>query len=288
MGEFIVRKPSLKRSLVALIALLLVPITGMSGLAISNQAGTIPRPVGAEATAPAFDIVSIKPNKSESGNISVNTNDDSYSATNVSLKMLLEDAYGIKEDLVFGLPGWANSARFDVKAKIVEPDAELLKKLSREQRRLMIQQLLMDRFQIKAHIETRVLPLYEMIVVKDGPKFKKSALEGSSEDKSQNGVARGGMTSSNTELTAHAVPLTLLAKMLANQLHRTVADKTGLAGNYDFFLKWRPEDDQDDSSESSTATLFTALQEQLGLKLQPSKGPVDTLVVDHVEMPSED
>jgi uncharacterized protein (TIGR03435 family) len=288
MSEFTVRKSGLKKILVLVVVLFMIPITGMLGQATSNQGGTIPRPADAEATAPAYDIVSIKPNKSESGSVSINTNDDSYSATNVSLKRLLEDAYGIKEDLVFGLPGWANSAHFDIKAKIVEPDAEVLKKLSRKQRRSMIQQFLMDRFQLKAHTETKVLPLYEMVLVKDGPKFKESAPEGSPEDKSPNGVGRGGVTVYNTELTAHAVSLAILANMLGDRLHRTVTDKTGLTGKYDLLLEWAPEDDQDASSESAAAPFFTALQEQLGLKLQPSKGPVDTLVVDHVEMPSED
>jgi uncharacterized protein (TIGR03435 family) len=285
MSKFIVKTAV---CLALLSVLLMIPISRLFGQAISNQSGTPPRPVGTEATAPAYDIVSIKPNKSDSGNISVNTNDDSYSATNVSLKMLLEHAYDIKEDLVFGLPGWANSARFDVKAKIVEPDAEVLKKLSRKQRRSMIQQLLMDRFQLKAHTETKVLPLYEMVLVKDGPKFKESAPEGSPEDKSPNGVGRGGVTVYNTELTAHAVSLAILANMLGDRLHRTVTDKTGLTGKYDLLLEWAPEDDQDASFESSAAPFFTALQEQLGLKLQPSKGPVDILVVDHVEMPSAD
>ena len=152
----------------------------------------------------------------------------------------------------------------------------------------MIQQLLMDRFQLKAHTETKVLPLYEMVLVKDGPKFKESAPEGSPGDKSPNGVERGGVTVYNTQLTAHAVSLGILANMLGDRLHRTVADKTGLTGKYDLLLEWAPEDDQDASSESSAAPFFTALQEQLGLKLQSSKGPVDTLVVDHVQMPSED
>jgi uncharacterized protein (TIGR03435 family) len=274
--------------LALLAVLLMIPISRLFGQAISSQSGTPSRPVVTEATAPAYDIVSIKPNKSESGSVSIHSNDDSYSATNVSLKRLLEDAYGIKEDLVFGLPGWANSARFDVRAKIVEPDVEVLRKLSRQQRRSMIQQFLRDSFQLKAHTETKVLPLYEMILVKDGPKFKESAPEGSPEDKSPNGVERGGVTVYNTELTAHAVSLAILANMLGDRLHRTVADKTGLTGKYDLLLEWAPEDDQDASSESSAAPFFTALQEQLGLKLQPSKGPVDTLVVDHVEMPSED
>ena len=252
----------------------------------------LPRRPRAETRVPAFDVVSIKPNKSASGNNnSTSFSGESFSATNISVKMLLEDAYDVKQDLIYGLPSWASSDRFDIHAKIVEPDLELLKKLTPKQAEGMLQAILVDRFQLKVHTETKTLPVYEMVVVKDGPKFKASAPEGSPEDKSLNGVARGAMTFQstvqNTELTGHAIPLASLTNMLTDQLHRTVIDKTGLTGQYDLLLKWTSDDTSDASSDSSTPSIFTALQEQLGLKLQSSKGPVDTLVVDRVEMPSE-
>ena len=282
------------RGFVFLSALLVVAAPGMFGQTNAGQNGTVSQATSPEAKVPAFDVVSIKPNKSGSGNVSTNTSSDSFSATNVSVKMLLEDAYGIKQDLIYGVPGWANSDRFDIKAKIVEPDFAALKKLTVKQRRTMLQTLLADRFQLKVHTETKTLPIYELVVVKDGPKFKTSAPEGSPEDKSPNGVGRGAMMVQNTELTGHSIPLAPLVDTLANQLHRTVIDKTGLTGEYDLLLKWTgddaadtADDESDASPDSSTPSIFTALQEQLGLKLQSSQGPVDTLVVDHVEMPSE-
>jgi uncharacterized protein (TIGR03435 family) len=275
------------RSLVFLSALFVVLVPGVFGQTNAGQSGTASQTASAEAKVPAFDVVSIKPNKSGSGNNSTNFSNNSFSATNISVKMLLEDAYGVKQDLIYGLPGWANSDRFDIQAKIVEPDLDLLKNLSLKRARAMLQALLVDRFQVKVHTETKTLPVYELVVVKDGPKFKESAPEGSPEDKSPNGVGRGSMTVQNTDLTGHAIPLASLANMLTDQLHRTVLDKTGLTGQYDLLLKWTADDATDASPDSSTPSIFTALQEQLGLKLQSSKGPVDTLVVDHVEMPSE-
>src|SRR5260370_14169426 len=139
------------------------------------QAGSAPQTGSAEAKTPAYDVVSIKPNKSGSGSVDVVTNNDSYSATNISLKKLLENAYDIKEDLISGVPGPIGSARFDIKAKIVEPDPDALKKLSAKQQGVMLLPLLVERFQLKAHTETKTLPVYELIVTKDGPKFKQSA-----------------------------------------------------------------------------------------------------------------
>ncbi len=292
MDERVSRTLGCTRSLVFLSALFVVLVPGVFGQTNAGQSGTASQATRTETRVPAFDVVSIKPNKSSSGNNnSTSFSSESFSATNVSVKMLLEDAYDVKQDLIYGLPGWASSDRFDINAKIVEPDLELLKKLTPKQAEGMLQAILVDRFQLKVHTETKTLPVYEMVVVKDGPKFKASAPEGSPEDKSPNGVARGAMTVQssvqNTELTGHAIPLASLANMLTDQLHRTVIDKTGLTGQYDLLLKWTADDGTDASSDSSTPSIFTALQEQLGLKLQSAKGPVDTLVVDRVELPSE-
>jgi len=248
-------------------------------------------PAGAGAKAPAYDVISIKPNKSGSGGMSINVNNDSFSAENVSLKGLLINAYNVKDYLISGLTGWANSAHFDVKAKIVDMDADALEKLTEEQRQAMLQQLLADRFQMKVHLQTEVLPIYEMVIAKGGPKITAVEPVGPDRDadKSRNfkGMGRGSIRVSNTEMTAHDVPLESLTYSLSGRLNRTVVDKTGLQGKYDIWLTWSPDDGSTAASDSSAPSLFTALQEQLGLKLQPAKGPVDTLVVDHVEMPSE-
>jgi uncharacterized protein (TIGR03435 family) len=256
----------------------------------SAQGGPLSGKSAADVRAPIYDVVVIKPNKTYSGSISADTGEDTYSATNISLKMMMQNAYDIKIDLIFGLAGWADSARFDVQAKIVDMSAEMLKKLAPEQRRLMLRQLLEDRFQLKVHKQIQMLPVYEMVIARSGLKLKEveppdpdAAID---EHKTFDGVERGNMKMGSTQLFAHDVGLSLLTSMLSHQLHRTVLDKTGLRGKYDLALNWSSED-ATASADSPAPFLFTALQEQMGLKLQPAKGAVEILIVDHVELPTE-
>lgn len=231
------------------------------------------------AKLPTYDVVSIKPNKTGDGNYGIRTGDDSLTATNVSLKFLASMTYDIKPELISGISGPIDSARFDVIAKIVDSDPAAMKKLSDKQRLAMVLPVLMERFQLKAYTEIKTLPVYELVVIQDGPKFKQS-----SNDTQENGL--WNVNNNQGTITAHDYSMTSLASLLTDVAHRTVIDKTGLTGKYDLTLKWS----QDVGSDSTTDTgpsIFTALQEQLGLKLKPAKGPVKTLVVDHVAMPSE-
>ena len=278
--------------------------SSLVGQTIATAVGATPPSVTEDVKVPAFDVVSVKPNKSDSGMVRIMGKPDGYSASNVSLKMLIQGAYGIREDLISGAPGWADSARFDIDAKVAGSDVEALKKLSPEQRRLILQPLLADRFKLKMHTETKQLPVYELVLGKGGSKLK----EASPGDTYANGIkgpddtSRPGMMRMGPgQLTAQAVPMTSLANLLSQQLHRTVLDKTGLTGKYDLELNWTPDRGSDPmfkgadssqqrtdaASDSSGPSIFTALQEQLGLRLQSAKGPVETLVIDHVEMPSE-
>jgi uncharacterized protein (TIGR03435 family) len=230
---------------------------------------------------PAYDVVSIKLNKTGSGSVSIHTTNDRYSGINVSVKGLLQDAFDIKEDLIAGVPGPVDSARFDVEAKIVEPDLVAMKKLTGKQRGAMVMPFLVERFQLKAHTEVKILPVYELVVVQGGPKFKPPA-----DDKKHGQHMSIQSNNGNREMTAEGVSMKDLAGTLTNQVHRTVIDKTGLAGSFDLGMKWS-SDEVTEAQPDAAPGIFTALPEQLGLKLQPAKGPVDTLVVDHVEMPSE-
>jgi len=257
-------------------ALTLASVTMAASSAVAQtaagQSGT------AETKPLAYDVASIKVNKSDSGNSGFNWNSNKYSATNVTLKNLVSDAYGIKEDYIYDVPSWANSARFDLEAKILDADVRGLDKLTPKQRQSLMKPVLADRFQFKAHTETRTLPVYEMGPAKGGPKLKPT----SSSDSSGEGWSGG-----DGVFTAHSVPMAGLANFLSSELHRTVLDSTGLAGKFDFELKWTAESGPDASAEASTASIFTALEEQLGLKLRSSKGPVEVLVVEHAELPSE-
>ena len=305
MPEPGVRKLSFSRRLVLLAAgSMAVFASSLQGQTSAAPGGAAQPDVTADVKVPAFEVVSVKPNKSDSGMIRVMSKPDGYSATNISLKMLVQGAYGIREDLISGAPSWADSARFDIDAKVAGSDVDALKKLSPEQRRLVLQPLLADRFKLKVHTETKQLPVYELVLAKGGSKLKE-ANPGDTYAKGikgPDGVGRGGMMRvGRGQLTAQAVPMTSLANLLSQQLHRTVIDKTGLTGKYDLELNWTPDQGSDpmfkgtDGSpqradaapDTSGPSIFTALQEQLGLKLQSAKGPVETLVIDHVEMPSE-
>jgi uncharacterized protein (TIGR03435 family) len=286
---------------------LLLLWAGSMAIATPNVLGqggaSAPAAATTDVTVPGFDIISIKENKSGSGMMRVMSKPDGYSATNVSLKMLLQMAYGIREDLITGAPNWGDSTRYDIEAKVAGADVDTLKKLSSEQRRAMLKPVLEERFKLKVHTETKQLPVYELVVAKGGSKLKQATPGDTYANgiKGPDGTGHAGMMRvSRGELTGQALPITSLVSMLGQQLQRTVIDKTGLTGKYDFGLQWTDENSDpmfkgpdsnpqrsEPSPDSSGPSIFTALQEQLGLKLQSAKGPVETLVVDSVAMPSE-
>jgi uncharacterized protein (TIGR03435 family) len=234
-----------------------------------------------DPAAISYDVMSIKLNNTASGSSGMDTDDGHFSAHNVSLKVLLSQAYDIKQDLISGISGPVESARFDIEAKVVEPDTAALKKMTREQRRVMLLPLLIDRFQLKTHIEIKQLPVYELVVAKGGAKCKLSA-----DQNNANGDMNIDGSRTTVKLSAQDVSLASFAKSLSSRVDRTVIDKTGLAGNYNIDLQWSNEDNPD-SGADPLPSIFTAIQEQLGLRLQPAHGPVETLVVDHAAMPTE-
>ena len=264
-------------------------------------------PQPAATAAPAFEVASIKPNHGDDSRVMFRGTPDGFTATGVSAKLLIEFAYNVKDFQVSGAPGWTESERYDIDAKMDEATIEALKKLTPEQvpeqRRLMLQSLLADRFKLKVSHSSRELPIYALVVAKNGPKLTQSADTGGGPGAGGPDGAKARMTMNigGGDITASAMTMTNLADQLGRQLGRKVVDKTGLQGRYDFTLHWTPErpaptpggaaDGGPASAapppDSSAPSLFTALQEQLGLKLESQKGPVETLIVDSVEKPSE-
>jgi uncharacterized protein (TIGR03435 family) len=237
------------------------------------------------ATLPSYDVVSIKLHNSANDPINqisatMSIRDDVFTASNMPLKNILEFAYDVKEDLISGLSGPVESARFDIEAKVLANDAGVYPKLTDTQLEAMIIPLLADRFHIKVHLQPKTVPIYELVVLRGEPKFKLSPRD---EDKGSS----INMSASNNDnvLTAKTATMADLAGALADQAHREVIDKTGLSGATDITLKWTSDAAADQGG--TVVSIFTAVQEQLGLKLQASKGPVDTLVIDHAEMPSQ-
>ena len=265
----------------------------MSAQVVPPATTAAPLPAGM-----AFDVVSIKRNNSGSANVRFMVNESGINLTNTDTADLIAAAYGIKPDLIFGLPHSMDSMRFDVEAKMSAEDAAAVKKLDMQHReaarKSMEQALLADRFKLKAHVEVKQLPVYELVIAKGGLKMKEFDLAASHPDgfKGPDGKPMPGMTrGSPTSFSGQGISIRVLTNFMEYHLHRTIVDKTGLTGQYDVNLTWAP--DRDTTADPSAAaadtapSFFTAFEEQLGLKLQPGKGPVDTLVIDQIEQPSE-
>jgi bla regulator protein BlaR1 len=192
------------------------------------------------------------------------------------------------DDLILGLPGWTQSERYDIQAKVDNDDVAKWKALSLPEKRLALQPLLVTRFNLQFHHETRERPTYSLVVAKNGPKLRKAQHV----ETNPTGTGSPDRTGDRDESTVtpgkivlKGSSLSLLASLLSSQgLSHTVVDKTGLTELYDITLRWSPEDVG--SSDASLPSLFTALQEQLGLKLEYNKNPIDVIVIDHIERPS--
>jgi uncharacterized protein (TIGR03435 family) len=253
----------------------------------------------ADVTMPAFDAVSIKPHDPNAQMTRIQVTPDRYSTQNISLKSMITYAYGLKtEDQVAGLSGPVASGRFDVEAKMDEETVAAFKKLSLQEadkkRQLMLQAMLADRFKLKIHRESKELSMYALVIAKGGFKLKDADPNDTYPNgvKGPDGVSHSGMMMMRGDsITGQGITIAALASQLSRQVHRIVEDKTELKGKYDLSLQFTPDDiaeaGKDATGESAKPSLFTALQEQLGLKLEPTKGPMDMVVVDHVEMPSE-
>ena len=242
------------------------------------------KPASADTLAPnppSFEVVSVKLSKPGCDNMMVSSPPGRFSAHCTTLLGLLFNAYPtVKPNVdVPGLPGWANSARFDVDAKADDETAAAMQELPREQKwkqtQAMLQAALADRFKLRTHVESREGPIYELVAAKGGCKLKNAPANEHSR----------GYSWSLDHIEVRTGPIGSLVFVLSDVLSRNVVDKTGLTGNYDIDLRWTPDDQQ--GTPDAGPTLFTALEEQLGLKLVPAKGPVDTFVVDHVERPTE-
>jgi bla regulator protein BlaR1 len=231
-------------------------------------------------TLPSYDVSSIRQNDSNVQSWGMGLHDNVlFTATNVPLKSIIAFAYDVKEDLVSGLSGPVSSVSFDITAKVLPGDDGSTPKLTDAQLQAMIIPLLADRFHLKTHLEPKVLPVYDLVVAHGGCKLKLDSAEQNGSGWSIDGSDTMKVLSGKSDSIAD------LADMLSGLSGRKVIDKTGLTGHADITLKWS-DDVAMQQGGSDALSIFTAVEEQLGLKLEPSKGPVDTLVIDHAEMPS--
>jgi len=264
--------------------------TGVPVCCAQSPAGqTAPAaPAGPTSSAsPGFDVAVIRPNPGDTtghSHIWSSASDGNFKAQNVTAMDLVRYAFGMPETRVTGGPGWMRSAKWDMEAKSDPAIDAQLRGLdsapAREQKQQLLQALLADRFGLKVHEETRELPTYALVVAKGGPRFQPSKVNGAT---ISNGS--GQITVKGSDHT-----LALLAEQLSRSLGRIVVDKTGLDGRYELSVKWTPDDAATPSNTANTDTgpsIFTAIQEQLGLKLESQKGPVQILIIDHIDMPSQ-
>jgi uncharacterized protein (TIGR03435 family) len=229
-------------------------------------------------TSPTFEAASIKANHSGHNGMNNRSTDEQAIWTNTSLFALVESVYRLKNYQVIGAPAWTHSETWDI-------DAKSAGKTTMAEKYAMLATLLADRFHLQFHRETRELPLYKLVIAKGGLKMRQ-VKDGEKRDHSS------GISNRDSHLTGWAQPVSQLVYFLSGSyLNEPIADETGLIGNYDFDLKWTPDPNQayqrDEAADPTGPSLFSAIQEQLGLKLEAAKGPVEVLVIDHVERPSE-
>jgi uncharacterized protein (TIGR03435 family) len=291
-----------RKLLLGAAGVLAVAVPVVFGALTATQAHAQSQPQNTAAPSPqyAYEAATIKPSKGfgPGSRIGMWAAPDGFSAWFITLQQMISVAYGVERSQISGGPSWLPSERFDIEAKMDAATADALKKLSQDQRVLtqqqMLQALLADRFQLTAHRETKELTVYKLVIAKGGPKLQEAKPDGAHPGA---GSMQGSVLSG--EVTAQAVPIARLAHDLTQMLGHPVLDKTELKGVYDFKLQFTPDDRLQPPSglapnerlpvpaaDSNAPSLFDALQDQLGLKLESGKGPVEVIAVDRVERPS--
>jgi uncharacterized protein (TIGR03435 family) len=240
------------------------------------------------AFAQQFEVASIKPAAPGARGMGFQSMPGgSIRMKNVTLRLLVTYAWDIRDHQLQGGPAWLDTEHYDILAK---PESEIPRtpEGSAKTKRL-VQTMLVERFGLGYHRETKEMPVYALVTAKNGPKLADSPPD------TQNSMMLGRGT-----LEGKHMKTSDLARMLSDQLGRTVVDKTGLTGDYDFTMKWVPdlgettgpkglpqEPPKEVVQAPDGPSLFTAIQEQLGLKLEGRKGPVEMFVIDRAEKPSE-
>ena len=234
------------------------------------------------AQSPAFEVASVKLNLS-GGNPQLRNEPGRLNISNMTLKALMRYAYTARDFQISGGPAWFDSDRWDVIATAPSGAGD-------DERRRMLQSLLAERFRLTLHRETREMPVYALVVGKNGPKLKANK-DGRPQELKQGMIVRNGAL---FQLHGVDASVSSLADFLSQQVGRVVSNRTGVAGRFDFTLEWAPDPAQTPSlngarMEPSTEgqSLFTAVQQQLGLKLESTKGPVEVFVVERAEKATE-
>ena len=286
-------------------------ITSVSAMLLAAGGGASTRLLAQAPSAqetPQFEVASVKPNKTGDNRVMLGMQPGGrFTANNVSVRQLITNAYRLQSFQIVGGPGWLGTDRFDIVAKAAGD-------VPADQTQLMMRGLLAERFGLVAHMETREMPIYALVLAhsdgKLGPKMKPSTVD--CEAMFAQGRGRGalpppptpgqpmmcGMRIGPGSVAAGGMRVAQFASSLSPMTGRVVQDKTDLAGRYDFEMSWTPDqgvgpsgpprDTPAPPAGDAGASLFTSIQEQLGLKLESQRGPVDVLVIDNVHAPTPD
>jgi len=254
-----------------------------------------------------FEVVSIRPDDPDGHQMRIMFMNDTFVANGVTMKKLACLAYGIQDFQMDGGPSWFSSERFAVEAKTDNEIGDELSKLTDDERMLvarqMVQAMLADRLKLKLRQDSKDMTILGMAVEKNGPKLHEARAGDTYPNglKERDGQGHAGMIRfSGGHLTAQGIKLDNLASFLSGQLNQIVQNKTGLVGNYDFTLEWSPDADRpggprqaggeppnSPSDENAGTSIFTAIKEQLGLRLERQKSAIPVYVVENVEKPTE-
>ncbi len=268
---------------------------------------------GAQAQIPAFDVASIKAHKDEGMmmRVGLRLTPDGISITGAPLSMLLDSAFGVADNCILDEPAWVKSDRYDIEAKVDPEDAPKLENLTRKERLAMLIPLFEDRAGLKFHHETKEMQVYDLVVAKGGPKLepaKPDEAGAGTNGKPPMGAMMMRRSTQGMTMEGRGATMEQIAGFFSQQLGSTVVDKTHLTGKYDYTLEFAsdigggmmggrmmgapplPPPPPDGGAAPPPAdrgpSIFTAVEEQLGLKLEEHKEPVDVIVIDHVEKPS--
>jgi uncharacterized protein (TIGR03435 family) len=267
------------------------------------------------ASGPSFEVASVKPNKSGDGRIMLGMQPGGrFTATNVPLRALIRQAYQLQDFQIVGAPDWINNERFDIVAK-AEGDVPPAQPGTVGPMQLMMRNLLAERFKLVTHQESRELPIYALVLARSDGKVGSHLNPSQVDCAARMAAERGrgmpppgppspgqrpecGLRIGPGTMAMGGFPLQQFAQTLSQFVQRVVVDKTGLTGPYDLDLTWTPDQRPQGPPppgapplppiDPDGPSIFTAVQEQLGLKLDPQRGPVDVLVVDSVDRPTPD
>ena len=235
----------------------------------------------------AFDTVSIRPDASGKpfGTLAQPPDSDRFTATNATLERIVAFAFNFRQlNLITGTPAWAQTQRFDMLARIADADLPAYHRLTLDQQRMLLQQALAARTNLHAHLEQRTIPVYALVAAHPSPGLRATPPNSDPVlDSNGKATVEDHLLTRRGDLEAQSIPLASLALALSIQADRPVVDRTNLPGLYTFHLQWDPDPDAPDSNHP---TLFTALPDQLGLRLQPTRASMQVLVLDSLDHPT--